>query len=135
MDYRIEEGSPCKVFGKSIMVTFNEDKGYKDINDFVVQSWQNGLRQKIRAAAGYGPEGPQSVKLLGTALYGFKSEGSFRFMLMAEYPETTIPDSFEVLEIPKSTWAVFSTSCAEDEELDTISKIWKRIPEWFPYAY
>ena len=134
MDYRIEEGSPCKVFGKSIEVTINEDKGYKDINDFVAESWQNGLRQEIRDAAGYGPEGPQSPKLLGTALYGFKPDGSFRFMLTAEYPETTIPDSFEILEIPKSTWAVFITTCAEDEELDTISKIWNRLPEWFQAA-
>lgn len=131
MDYRIEEAGHCKVFGKSIQVTFNEDNGYKDINDFVVQSWQNGLRQKIRDIAGYGPEGPQSEKLLGTALYGFNADGSFNFMLTAECPETTIPDCFEVLEIPKSTWAVFSTSCLEDEELDTISKIWNRIPEWF----
>lgn len=131
MDYRIEDGSPSKVFGKSILVTFNGEKGYKEINDFVVQSWQNGLRQEIRDIAGYEPEGPQSTRLLGTALYGFKSDGSFRFMLMAECPETLIPDSFEVLEVPKSTWVVFSTTCAEDEELDTISKIWNRIPEWF----
>ena len=131
MDYRIEDGLPCRVFGKSIDVKFNEDQEYEEINNFVVQSWQNGLRQKIRDAAGYGPEGLHSTKLLGMALYGFKPDGAFKFMLTAECPETTIPDSFEVLEIPKSTWAVFSTTCAEDEELDTISKIWNRIPEWF----
>jgi AraC family transcriptional regulator len=134
MDYRIEEGISCKLFGKSIEVAYDEDKGYIDINDFVVQSWQNGLRQRIRDAAGYGPEGPQSEKLLGTALYGFKSDGSFKFMLTAECPETPIPETFEILEIPKSSWVVFSTSCTEDEELDTISKIWNRIPEWFQEA-
>lgn len=131
MNYRIEEAQSCKVFGKSIEVSLNDEQCYQNINDFVSQSWQNGLRQRIRDAAGYGPEGPQSSNLLGTALYGFKSDGSFRFMLAAECPNTFIPGSFEVLEIPKSTWVVFSTSCGEDEELDTISKIWRRIPEWF----
>lgn len=134
MNYRIEEGLPCKLFGKSIEVPSNDEKGYININDFVVQSWQNGLRQRMRDVAGYGPEGSPSSKLLGTALYGFKADGSFKFMLTAECPERTIPDTFEVLEIPKSNWVVFSTKCAEDEELDTISKIWNRIPEWFQAA-
>ncbi len=131
MDYRIEEAQAGKLFGKSIEVSLKNEQYFKDINAFVAESWQNGLRESIREAAGYGPEGSQSAKLLGTALYAFKSDGSFRFMLTAEYPETTVPEEFEVLEIPASQWAVFSTSCGEDEELDTMTKIWSRIPEWF----
>lgn len=131
MNYRIEEAGPSKVFGKSIEVTFKDEQCYKEIGEFVVESWKNGLREKIREAAGYGPEGRENKKLLGTALHGYKADGSFRFMLTAEYPEQGVPDCFEVLEIPQGTWAIFSTSCFEDEELDTISKIWRRLPEWF----
>ena len=131
MNYRIEETQPNKVFGKSIEVSFANGQCYKDIGEFVAQSWANGLREEIRAAAGYGPEGSGGTRLLGTALYDFKPDGAFRFMLTADCPDIEVSDSFEVLEIPCSTWVVFSTTCLEDEELDTISKIWKRIPEWF----
>jgi AraC family transcriptional regulator len=131
MDYRIEEVSSSKVFGVSINVAPWDVHQYKEIEEFVSESWKNGLRDKIREAAGYGPEANESTKLLGTAVYGFKNDGSFRFMLTAEYPDTGVSDGFEVLDIPQATWAIFSTSCSEDEELDTISKIWNRLPEWF----
>jgi AraC family transcriptional regulator len=52
-------------------------------------------------------------------------------MLTAEHPTNKVADEFEVLEIPEATWVVFSTSCEEEEELDTVTKIWKRLPEWF----
>lgn len=131
MNYRIEKAGPSKVFGKSIGVTFKNEQCYQEIGEFVVQSWKNGLRETIREAAGYGPESRENKKLLGTALYDFKGDGSFRFMLTAEYPDVGVTDDFEVLDIPQGTWAVFSTSCLEDEELDTMSKIWRRLPEWF----
>jgi len=131
MNYRIEEAEASKVFGKSIEVSFDNDKGYDGIDEFVKQSWQNGLREKIREAAGYGKEGSQNPKLLGVALYGFQEDGTYRFMLTAEYPLDGLSKEFEILEIPKETWAVFSASCREDEELDTVTKIWKRLPEWF----
>lgn len=36
----------------------------------------------------------------------------------------------EILDIPEGTWAVFNISCNEDEELDIITKIWKRLSEY-----
>jgi AraC family transcriptional regulator len=131
MDYRIEEAPAGCLFGRSIEVSLKDEQYFRAINDFVGQSWQNGLRESIRQAAGYGPKGPQSTKLLGTALYDFQADGSFRFMLTAECPGDSVPEDFEALEVPASVWAVFSTSCSEDEELDTMTKIWRRIPEWF----
>ncbi|HYE10096.1 MAG TPA: helix-turn-helix transcriptional regulator, partial [Patescibacteria group bacterium] len=69
MDYRIEEASASKVFGASINVTPKDVQQYKEIEEFVTESWKNGLRDKIREVAGYGPEGDKSTKLLGTAVY------------------------------------------------------------------
>jgi len=131
MNYKIEEAKGLKLFGTSIEVSFINGKGYEDIDEFVKQSWQNGLREKIREAAGYGIESIHNNKLLGIALYEFQEDGSYRFMLTAEYPPEGVTKEFEILDIPEATWAVFSTSCSEDEELDTITKIWKRLPEWF----
>lgn len=131
MRYRIEEGQATKVFGKSIVVTYADEKCFSDIEEFVAQSWKNGLREKIRFAAGYGSEDDKNAKLLGIALHGFKEDGTFKFMINAEYPKGGVSGDFEILEIPKATWAVFSTNCKHDEELDTMNKIWKRLPEWF----
>jgi AraC family transcriptional regulator len=131
MNYKIEEAKGFKLFGTSTEVSFVNGKGYEDIEEFVKQSWQNGLREKIREAAGYGTENIHNDKLLGVALYGFQEDGSYRFMLTADYPSEGVTKEFEILDIPDATWAVFSTSCNEDDELDTISKIWKRLPEWF----
>jgi len=131
MNYKIEEAKGLKLFGTSIKVSFINGKGYEDIDEFVKQSWLNGLREKIREAAGYGLESIHNNKLLGIALYEFQEDGSYRFMLTAEYPPEGVTKEFEILDIPEATWAVFSTSCSEDEELDTITKIWKRLPEWF----
>jgi len=131
MNYRIENGNESKIFGKSILVNFSEGNGYKLIDDFIVKSWENGLRERIREAAGYGPESPENSKLLGIALYDHKNDGSYRFMLTADYPSFGVSEEFEVLNLPKVNWAVFTITCNEDEELDTISKVWKRLPEWF----
>lgn len=131
MNYKIVDEKGFKVFGTSIKVSFTQGKGYKDIDTFVRNSWTNGLRQKIREAAGYGVESIDNKKILGVALHSFQEDGTYSFMLTAEYPDGGVGEAFDVLDIPSATWAVFSTSCKEDEELDTITKIWKRLPEWF----
>ncbi len=82
-----------------------------------------GLVVRIRAAAGYGTESITNNKLLGVALYGFQEDGTYRVMLTAEYPPKGVTNEFEVLDIPEATWVVFSTSCDEDEELNTVTKI------------
>lgn len=131
MNYKIVEAKESKLFGTSIEVSFINGNGYEDIDEYIKNSWQSGLRERIRAAAGYGPESINNNKLLGIALYGFKEDGTYRFMLTAEYPPKGVTKEFEVLDIPEATWVVFCTSCDEDEELDTVTKIWKRLPEWF----
>lgn len=131
MNYRIVEADKFKLFGTSIKVSFTQGKGYQDIEEFIRNSWENGLRERIREAAGYGIESIDNNKLLGIALHRFHEYGTYRFMLTAEYPAKGVGEEFEILNIPKATWAVFSTTCNEEEELDTITKIWKRLPEWF----
>lgn len=131
MNYRIEQAKEAKVFGKSIIITFDNGSEDQQIGDFISQSWKSGLRDRMEKLAGYEFDGMHESKLLGIALTDFKKDGSYRFMLTAEYPSDEIPDEFEVLEIPGGTWAIFSITCKEDEELDTMTRIWRRLPEWF----
>ncbi|MDP4145855.1 MAG: helix-turn-helix domain-containing protein [Bacillota bacterium] len=143
MNYRIEEAEASKVFGKSVKVSYHETEQYEEIRKFVAESIENGTVQSILDVMNYGPFeeltnetiiGDKSDRPLGGlfTFYGFEKDG-FRFMVAGDYPGQGVPSGFEVLEIPKATWAVFSMhgKANDHEELDTITNIWKRLPEWF----
>ena len=36
-----------------------------------------------------------------------------------------------MVEIPEATWAVFTLSGPTGDDVDSVKKIWKRLPEWF----
>lgn len=129
MDYKIIKREPFKVFGKAIKVSMEENPDA--VPKFWTQFSKEGMKEELREAAGYGPENEKNARLLGAALYDYKSDGTFRYMITAQHPNKTIPAQFEVLEIPQLTWAVFSLDCSNMEEFVNIIDIWKRIPEWF----
>lgn len=140
MNYRIEEVDASKLFGKSIEVPYHETNQYESVKAFVNQSVENGVVQSILDASGCGSFesmkknnlDDEATKIIGIfATYESKKNESFKFMIAAEYPDYGVPDSFEVLDIPKTTWAVFSLTSFKFMEHETISAIWKRIPEWF----
>lgn len=129
MDYRIVERESFKVFGKVIEVNMNES--HEVVPKLWIQFSEDGTKDKLREAAGYGPDNQKNAKLLGAALYDYKEDGTYRYMITAHYPNKTVPSQFEILEIPQMAWAVFSMKCRTMEEFDNIIDIWKRIPEWF----
>ena len=51
-------------------------------------------------------------------------------MIMAELPEWEIPSSYEVLVVPKMTWAVMTETKPIQERMD-VQPLWKRLPEFF----
>lgn len=140
MNYRIEQKQAEKVFGKSIIVRYDEIQQYDDIRKFVEQSIQNGVVQSILDTVGAGPfenlaNTSESDDKAHAGLFVFKEndEYSIRFMIAAEYPDHEVGNDFEILDIPEATWAVFSMAgkTNTDEDLDTITHIWKRLGEWF----
>lgn len=140
MDYKVvEEGEMC-LFGRSIEISYHETNQYERIKAFIAQSAANGVFQSIMDAAE-----PENVEVrvdvplaagernvLGIcASYASEKEGHFHFMIAAECPKNGAPDSFEILHVPKSLWVVFTLTSSTMLEQETVTSIWKRLPEWF----
>lgn len=131
MEYRIVDREGFKVFGKSIK-TNEADK--HEIKTFLNSCHEDGLHEKIRLIAGYGQRKDSCSKQVFQVLYGHKSDGTFNYMIAAVFPQNDnmIIADFDVLEIPKSTYAVFSDRCNLNEPIaDKANVIWKMLPEWF----
>jgi AraC-type DNA-binding domain-containing proteins len=140
MNYRIEEAPAFVLFGKSIEIPYDEAQQYETIKKFVEQSVGNGVVQSIWDAIGQGPfetlgkalPGDDERKIIGIcASCEAKAKDKFRFMLAAERPEQGVAASFELLAVPKATWVIFSLTSPQFMEQETVTAIWKRLPEWF----
>lgn len=130
MEYKIIEKEGFKLFGKSIRITLVDGACYKQIPQYWEESYQNGIIGNLREAAGYGSEDQFGAKALGAALFDYKPDGSFSYMITAMPPEGGIPEEYEVLDVPKMTWAVITKSCMINENLDIMS-IWHGLADWF----
>ena len=130
IEYKVVEREGFKVFGKSIKA--NEVDRH-EIKNFLNSCHDSGMHDKIRITAGYGQRKDPGSKQVFQVLYGYKSDGTFNYMIAAEFPQNDngIYDDFDVLEIPKSTYAVFSDKCLLSEAVGIkAAAIWKRVPEW-----
>lgn len=132
MEYKIVERESFKMFGKSMKATLVDGHCFKAIPEFWKKCHEDGTCERIREIAGYPPGKEINAKQIGSAIYGHKPDGNFKYAIVAEHPGDVMIEPFEVLDIPKATWAVFVEKCAFDEALTSrVQNIWKRIPEWF----
>lgn len=143
MNYRIEEKEAFKVFGISTELKFDESDIYEDAKTFLNKSIGDGTSQMILDAVGkgdiddmlYGEVEDNTIKQFGMFLHYGWNKTCLRFMIAMDYPDYDIPEHFEVLEVPKSTWAVFKASApVGDSDWNanvSIEHIWKRLYEWF----
>lgn len=131
VEYKIVEREGFKVFGKSIK-TNEVDK--HEIRAFLNSCHESGLHEEIRLTAGYGQRKEPGSKQVFQVLYDHKSDGTFNYMIAAEGPQNDkmmIVD-FDVLEIPKSIYAVFIDRCPLSQAIgNKAGTIWQRLPEWF----
>lgn len=142
MNYKIKESIAQKVYGKSVYVKYHEVNQYLEISRFVDNCIKDGTVQSMLDESNLGKfddiakviVSEKSEKPLAGlfVFYDVDNEG-FRFMVACEYPEHEVSDKFEVVEIPKATWAVFEMFGKTNThgDLDTINNIWKRLGEWF----
>ncbi len=142
MNYRVEEKEAFSVFGVDTMVSAIDGKCYQQIPEFWLNSVNDGTMEKILRAAGNRNEitikgdmfGNQEM-LLNGALFGHNGkDGTFRYLICQDTPESGISDEFVKLNIPSLTWAVFPTDKITEEEItEETQAIWRRIySEWFP---
>ncbi|NOU64735.1 helix-turn-helix domain-containing protein [Paenibacillus sp. LMG 31461] len=126
MNYKIVEREAFKVFGKSITVNFSENNGA--IPKFLKQCCEEGITDKMFELAQYELKVGKTGKQLSGVLYDYQpSEGVFRYMVAAECSDASVPDNFEIYDVPKLLWGVISEIYEKHIE---ISEIWKRVPEW-----
>jgi len=123
MDHRIEVKKSFWVIGKFITVS-KENHPIDLIPGFWKESHQNGfIRELIAMAAN--DEDIQTGKncLLGICAGGNES-GSFNYWIAVESQQDTVSASLKKLEIPASTWAVFTSTGAMPL---TIQDLWQKI--------
>lgn len=125
--YRIVEKEGFKVFGAEFVTTVVNDAAYEEIPKFINKIFENGTHDRINELL----ENPKGTLLNGFH-YGFKEDGTRRYIMGAELLEVDISDEFTILEVPKLTWAVFEGNGDMPNNL-IIQDIWRRIySEWFP---
>ncbi|WP_160687614.1 GyrI-like domain-containing protein [Clostridium sp. C2-6-12] len=127
MNYRIVEKNSFKVFGVDFLTTTVNNVLYKEIPEFCDKIWEDGTHLKINQFLGYNER-----HMLHGIHYDFKEDGSRRYMMGWEVPETGVPKEYKILDIPSCTWAVFEGKSSIDDNI-YIQNVWKRIySEWFP---
>ncbi|MDD2262487.1 MAG: effector binding domain-containing protein, partial [Clostridia bacterium] len=124
MNWRIEEKEAFEVFG--IERVFGNDETGK-VPDFWTECHNNGEYERLFRAAGgvKATHGPCVVN----AVCGYCDPGdnTFPYMICAFVKDGCKTDGFKVVQIPKTTWAIFRSN-----ETDTIGL---QIPQLFSRAY
>lgn len=127
INYRIIEKDKFKAFGVDVLTTSVDDALYKEIPEFCDKIWGNGTHLKINEFLGY-----PKMHMLHGIHYDFKEDGSRRYMIGWEVPETGVPKEYKILDIPACTWVVFEDKGVMPQNL-VVQDVWKRIySEWFP---
>lgn len=124
MNWRVEEKEAFEVFG--IERVFANDETGK-VPDFWAECHNIGEYERLFQAAGgeKATSGPCVVNAV--CGYGEPGDNTFPYMICAFVKEGCKTDGFKVVQIPKTTWAIFSS-----KETDTIGL---NIPQLFSRAY
>lgn len=123
MDYKIVQRESFSVIGKSIQTSTLEGQNSKEIPKFWRESHANGLVGKVEALG-------KGQDVLGLCYDMQLSGESFKYAIAVETDAVVSNSEFEIIQIPASTWAVFTSIGPMPE---AIQEVWGRIyQEWFP---
>lgn len=133
MNYRIEQLNAFELCGLSTVI-----KGSMTPPKFLKQTHRNGQLRKMYGDLGIGvlpedaPCTPNEPKSLFFALFNFKEDCTFSYMICHDMPKGGAPLGYETLAVPALTWAVFPSP--EDPGADPAvqcKRAWSRVSEWF----
>lgn len=133
MNYRIEQLDAFELCGLSAVI-----KGNTNPPKFLKQIHKNGQLRKmygdldIECLLEDAPRTPNEPKSLIFALYDFKDDCVFSYMVGHHMPKGGAPAGYKPLSVPALTWAVFSSP--KDPEADPsvqCKRAWSRVSEWF----
>ena len=124
INFRIEKTESYELFGKDDTIVPMEHRLALDfIKSYGDRVIENGSHAAINIAAGYSVDENHPFHLLH-GIYFKDSENNIHFMYGWEKPAKEIDESFKILEIPKTTWAVFTY---EGEHMEGLPKLWNYI--------
>jgi AraC family transcriptional regulator len=127
MNYKIVSKEAFKIFGKDFKTSVINGKCFKEIPEFWDKCVAKGISERVIKSAGKSING---ILDAGVLFDHNPQDGSFRYMIACDMPNTDIPEEFKILEIPALTWAIFQVNGNRDED---IHEVWRRIgSEWFP---
>lgn len=127
MIYRIVKKQAFKVFGVGFLTTTIDSACYREIPEFCDKIWDDGTHYKINKFLGF-----PKMHMLHGIHYGFKEDGSRRYLMGWEVPKKDVLDEYTVVDVPTCTWAVFEGR-GDNSNTVAIQDIWRRIyEEWFP---
>ena len=133
MNYRIEKHDAFELCGLSTVI-----KNGMTPPKFIKQTHKNGKLNKMYSDLGIelipedAPCTPNEPTSLYFALYDFKDDSTFTYMICHDIPKGNVPPNYETLCVPALTWAVFSSP--EDIGADPAvqcKRAWSRVSEWF----
>lgn len=131
MNYRVEEKDGFTVFGLELQTNVIAGQCYQDIPAFWEACENDGSCLRLAKAAGKRPE-----ELLDVGVtYDHNPNGDMKYMIGCIKNSESVPPEFQVLHIPKQTWAIFSVVWEGKGESGSLHEMWQRIySEWFPAA-
>ncbi len=137
MQFRMEKTNAFQVFGKSIVPDW-EDTDLEKWGEYADLVLEDGSHDETSIAAGFAGPATQMIRddawdtnklHLLHAIHFFK-DGIKHFMYGWEVPASGVSDEFTVVDVPESSWAVFSTS---EKHRFAVLELYKyAYTDWFP---
>lgn len=118
LEYRVEKKKAFKVLGTKR--TFQFDSSYENIPKF----WDEYM-ESIK-----GKENPPVWDMFGICNDSIKDSKQFEYYIAGVYEGKEVPDGFEVLEVPETTWIVFPCQGPLPGSLQNVNT--KIYSEWMP---
>jgi AraC family transcriptional regulator len=138
MQIHIEKTDSYKVFGRAIVPDWDE-LDLEKWGEYADRVLMDGSHDATNIAAGFPgvaldmiqkDEWDVSKVHLLQAIHFYSKDGLRHFMYGWELPAGGVDDTFTVVDIPKSTWAVFTTDA---QDRFAISELYKYVyTNWFP---
>jgi len=133
MNYRIEKLDAFDLCGLSTVI-----KGNMNPPKFIKQTHKSGKLRKMYDDLGIeclpedAPRTPNEPVSLIFALYDFKEDCTFSYMVGHNKPNDGVPAGYETLSVPALTWVVFSSpKDPEADPAEQCKRAWSRVSEWF----
>lgn len=122
--FKMKQTEPYQLFGKDDTLVPMEHKYALDfIKNYGEKVVKNGSHAAINVAAGFTVGDSYPFHLLH-GIYFKDIESKTHFMYGWEKPDYELDDSFKVIDVPKTTWAIFTY---KGEHMEGLPKIWTYI--------